>query len=130
MTGGGQIERHADSRYDLQADAELKKETLMASLRTLGAIFTALILSAMVAGIAGPNPSQYHRNNLWWLHNQDRFRRYCLAADVFSSSATHDRTRLSAVLWWYGAAEKCPGDNHAELHHHGADLSTMGALGL
>ena len=42
----------------------------MASLRTLGAIFTALILSAMVAGVAGHNPSQYQRNNLWWLHSQ------------------------------------------------------------
>jgi ammonium transporter, Amt family len=40
----------------LQAKAELKKETLMTSLRTLGAIFTALILSAMVAGISWSQP--------------------------------------------------------------------------
>jgi hypothetical protein len=53
-----------------------------------------------------------------------------LAADVLGSGVADDRARLGAILRRHGAAKKCLGDDYAEFHHHGTDLSPVGALGL
>jgi Amt family ammonium transporter len=51
------VTAHGDNHSYWKAGAGLKKEAAVTSLRTLSAIFTALILLAMVTGIGWPQPA-------------------------------------------------------------------------
>src|SRR5215467_4326339 len=61
---------------------------------------------------------------------EDRQGRHRMDADLSGIGFNDDDSRVVSLLRWFSSKQKCPRDNHAQLHHSRLNQHTVGAVGV
>jgi hypothetical protein len=109
----GRLVRAWELSYIPGSQRLVREGGVVASMRMFSAIFTTLILSAFIAGVG------------WAQQTPMTTEQPAVSQSVSTAALPKIDSGDTACT-----SKKCPGDDHAEFHHHGTDLRAVGALGL